>query len=134
MHKPSPVQFDLHQLATVAPAIDWPSARLIASVIDYLVHAGLQCRGRLSCLCWLITPRWILTGLTYQVKSIHYIFILDISFFKKSNYSGLQNYLMQDPKPPYWCKNLKGHQEISGSQWCFRFIIRFKRKLSLAKL
>ena len=63
-----------------------------------------QCRGRPSCLCWLITPRWILTGLTYQVKSIHYIFILDIAFFKKSNYSGLQNYLMQDPKPPYWCK------------------------------
>ena len=55
-HKPPPLQSGLHQ----------------------------QCRGRLSCLCWLITPRWILTGLTYQVKSIHYIFILYIAFFKRA--------------------------------------------------
>ena len=31
-----------------------------------------------------------ISGLTYQVKSIQYIFMLHIAFFKKSNYSGLQ--------------------------------------------
>jgi hypothetical protein len=34
--------------------------------------------------------------LTYQVKSIHHIFILYVAFFKKSNYSGLQVFPMQD--------------------------------------
>ena len=33
---------------------------------------------------WSSTPWWIITGLTYQVKSFQYIFILYIAFFKRA--------------------------------------------------
>ena len=34
-----------------------------------------------TCGLSVTTPRWIISGLTYQVKSIQYIFILYIAFF-----------------------------------------------------
>src|SRR4051812_26849835 len=103
-HKLPSVRPGLHQLAGTAP------------VIDSRVRTGLQHGGQPARPHRFTTPRPIhpfahmddssvidfsFTGviinsavgifwLTYQVKTIHYIFILYIAFFKKSNYSGLQ--------------------------------------------
>ena len=65
---------------------------------NLLVCIGLQRHSWLICLLsrptrpwllsastwWSSTPRWILTSLTYQVKSIQYVFILYIAFFKRA--------------------------------------------------
>ena len=98
VRKPSPVQLNLHQLGGTTPATDSPFVWLTVPAIALPVHAGLHCRGRLICLLprptrtWLIsaspwwssTPQWIFYGLTYQVKSIQYIFILSTAFFKRA--------------------------------------------------
>lgn len=78
------------------------SASAYNTATDSLVHAGLQYHDRLShphglttsrltrpwltsaSPLWSSTPRRMTIGLTYQVKSIQYIFILHIAFFKRA--------------------------------------------------
>ena len=93
----------LHLRRFITPAGDSPSALVYNAVAN---SAVIKFSFTMVIINSTVDNPWHDTS-----GEIHPIyFILYIAFFKKSNYSGLQSYLMQDLKPPYWCK-FEGRQK-----------------------
>ena len=88
------------------PAAGYPSALVYDARSRLSVYNAMADSVVINFSCTMVIINSTVDNPWHDISGeIHPIyFILYIAFFKNSNYSGLQSCLMQDPKPPYWCK------------------------------